>query len=153
MATVAFTATLTMITAASMAGVPLTNGFLSKEMFFTELLANLTGPLMIASAVVATLAGIFAVAYSTRLVHGVFFDGPLGKNVPNKDAHEPPFGMRAPATLLAILCILVGILPSLLLEHIVNATTRASTQNFAFEGTHLAIWHGINTPLLMSVIA
>lgn len=148
-----FTATLTMITAASMAGVPLTNGFLSKEMFFTELLANLTGPLMIASAVVATLAGIFAVAYSTRLVHGVFFDGPIGKNVPNKDAHEPPFGMRAPATLLAILCILVGILPALLLEHIVNATTRASTQNFAFEGTHLAIWHGINTPLLMSVIA
>lgn len=148
-----FTATLTMITAASMAGVPLTNGFLSKEMFFTELLANLSGPLMIASAVVATLAGIFAVAYSTRLVHGVFFDGPIGKNVPNKDAHEPPFGMRAPATLLAILCILVGILPSLLLEHIVNATTRASTQNFAFEGTHLALWHGINTPLLMSVIA
>ena len=148
-----FTATLTMITAASMAGMPLTNGFLSKEMFFTELLANLTGPLMVASAVVATLAGIFAVAYSTRLVHGVFFDGPLGKNVPNKDAHEPPFGMRAPATLLAILCILVGILPSLLLEHIVNATTRASTQNFAFEGTHLALWHGMNTPLLMSVIA
>lgn len=148
-----FTATLTMITAASMAGMPLTNGFLSKEMFFTELLANLTGPLMVASAVVATLAGIFAVAYSTRLVHGVFFDGPIGKNVPNKDAHEPPFGMRAPATLLAILCILVGILPSLLLEHIVNATTRASTQNFAFEGTHLALWHGINTPLLMSVIA
>ncbi|WP_267460115.1 proton-conducting transporter membrane subunit, partial [Acinetobacter sp. Colony158] len=31
-----FTATLTMITAASMAGVPLTNGFISKEMFFTE---------------------------------------------------------------------------------------------------------------------
>ena len=29
-----FTATLTMITAASMAGVPLTNGFLSKEIFF-----------------------------------------------------------------------------------------------------------------------
>ena len=148
-----FTATLTMITAASMAGVPLTNGFLSKEMFFTELLANLTGPVMIGSAVVATLAGIFAVAYSTRLVHGVFFDGPIGKNVPNKDAHEPPFGMRAPATLLALLCILVGLLPALLLEQIVNATARASTQNFAFEGTHLAIWHGINAPLFMSIIA
>ncbi len=36
-----YTATLTMVTAASMAGVPLTNGFLSKEMFFTELLSNL----------------------------------------------------------------------------------------------------------------
>lgn len=148
-----FTATLTMITAASMAGVPLTNGFLSKEMFFTELVASLSGPLMVGSAIFATLAGIFAVAYSIRLVHGVFFDGPLGKQVPNKDAHEPAFGMRAPATLLAILCILVGLLPALLVEKIVNSTTQATTQNFDFEGTHLALWHGFNLPLLMSVIA
>lgn len=148
-----FTATLTMITAASMAGVPLTNGFLSKEMFFTELVANLSGPVLLVSAIVATLAGIFAVAYSIRLVHGVFFDGPIGKNVPNKEAHEPPFGMRAPATLLAVLCILVGLMPALLVEHIVNSTTRASTQLLQFEGIHLAIWHGFNLPLLMSTIA
>ena len=148
-----FTATLTMITAASMAGVPLTNGFLSKEMFFTELVANLSGPVLLVSAIVATLAGIFAVAYSIRLVHGVFFDGPIGKDVPNKEAHEPPFGMRAPATLLAVLCILVGLMPALLVEHIVNSTTRASTQLLQFEGTHLAIWHGFNLPLLMSAIA
>ncbi|MFV5500037.1 monovalent cation/H+ antiporter subunit A [Acinetobacter towneri] len=148
-----FTATLTMITAASMAGVPLTNGFLSKEMFFTELVANLSGPVLLVSAIVATLAGIFAVAYSIRLVHGVFFDGPIGKDVPNKEAHEPPFGMRAPATLLAVLCILVGLMPALLVEHIVNSTTRASTQLSQFEGIHLAIWHGFNLPLLMSVIA
>ncbi|WP_179996328.1 monovalent cation/H+ antiporter subunit A [Acinetobacter sp. YH16051] len=148
-----FTATLTMITAASMAGVPLTNGFLSKEMFFTELVANLSGPVLLVSAIVATLAGIFAVAYSIRLVHGVFFDGPIGKDVPNKEAHEPPFGMRAPATLLAVLCILVGLMPALLVEHIVYSTTRASTQLSQFEGTHLAIWHGFNLPLLMSVIA
>lgn len=148
-----YTATLTMVTAASMAGVPLTNGFLSKEMFFTELLSNLSGPVLICSAIVATLAGIFAVAYSVRLVHGVFFDGPVGKQVPNKDAHEPPFGMRAPATLLAILCILVGLFPALLVENIVNSTARASTQVMDFEGAHLALWHGFNMPLLMSVIA
>ncbi|MDH0968022.1 monovalent cation/H+ antiporter subunit A [Acinetobacter johnsonii] len=148
-----YTATLTMVTAASMAGVPLTNGFLSKEMFFTELLSNLSGPVLICSAIVATLAGIFAVAYSVRLVHGVFFDGPVGKQVPNKDAHEPPFGMRAPATLLAILCILVGLFPALLVENIVNSTARASTQVMDFEGVHLALWHGFNMPLLMSVIA
>ena len=148
-----YTATLTMVTAASMAGLPLTNGFLSKEMFFTELLSNLSGPVLICSAIVATLAGIFAVAYSVRLVHGVFFDGPLGKQVPNKDAHEPPFGMRAPATLLAILCILVGLFPALLVENIVNSTARASTQVMDFEGVHLALWHGFNMPLLMSLIA
>ncbi len=148
-----FTATLTMITAASMAGVPLTNGFISKEMFFTELLRELSGPALIGAAVTATLAGIFAVAYSARLVHGVFFDGPLGKDVPNKDAHEPPFGMRAPALLLAVLCILVGLLPALLAEPAVNAAVQASTQNSAFAGAHLAIWHGFNLPLLMSAIA
>ena len=122
-------------------------------MFFSELLANLSGPVMVGSAIIATFAGIFAVAYSVRLVHGVFFDGPVGKNVPNKDAHEPTFGMRAPATLLAVLCILVGILPALLLENIVNSTARASTQLANFEGVHIAIWHGFNTPLLMSFIA
>ena len=148
-----FTGTLTMITAASMAGVPLTNGFLSKEMFFTELLTNLSGPVMIFSAVMATLAGIFAVAYSVRLVHGVFFDGPLGPKVPNQDVHEPPFGMRAPALLLAVLCILVGLAPALLVENIVNSTARASTQLPDFAGTHLAIWHGFNLPLVMSIIA
>lgn len=148
-----FTATLTMITAASMAGVPLTNGFLSKEMFFTELVANLSGAYVIVAAIIATLAGLFAVAYSVRLVHGVFFDGPVGKDVPNKDAHEPPLGMRAPAILLATLCILVGILPALLVQNIINAGTRASTQLANFEGVHLAIWHGFNLPLLMSAIA
>lgn len=148
-----FTGTLTLITAASMAGVPLTNGFISKEMFFTELVNSLNGGALIFSVIVATLAGIFAVSYSIRLVHGVFFDGPVGAKVPNKDAHEPPFGMRVPALLLAILCILVGILPALLVETIVNQTTRASLMAPNFEGVHLAIWHGINLPLLMSIIA
>ena len=148
-----FTATLTMITAASMAGVPLTNGFISKEMFFTELLANLSGSTVIFASIIATLAGIFAVSYSIRLVHGVFFDGPIGKQVPNKDAHEPPIGMRAPAILLAVLCILVGVLPSLLVEPLVNSVTRASLMQPEFAGTHLAIWHGFNAPLVMSIIA
>lgn len=148
-----FTATLTMITAAAMAGVPLTNGFLSKEMFFTELLANLSGGFAVLAAIIATLAGLFAVAYSVRLVHGVFFDGDIGKDVPNKDAHEPHIGMRAPAIILATLCIAVGILPALLLEHVVNAGARASINNPAFEGIHIAIWHGFNLPLLMSAIA
>ena len=148
-----FTATLAMITAASMAGVPLTNGFLSKEMFFTELLANLSGGIGLLAAIIATFAGLFAVTYSVRFVHGVFFDGDIGKNVPNKLAHEPSLGMRMPAMFLATLCILVGLLPALLVENIVNAGTRASTQLPQFAGVHLAIWHGFNLPLLMSGIA
>lgn len=148
-----FTATLTMITAAAMAGVPLTNGFLSKEMFFTELLASLSGPLLAIFGIMATLAGVFAVSYSIRLVHGVFFDGPLSKAIPEQSPHEPAFGMRAPAFILAILCLLVGLAPALLVEPIVNAVTRASLNQPDFAGAHLAIWHGVNLPLLMSIIA
>lgn len=147
-----YTGTLTMITAAAMAGVPLTNGFLSKEMFFTELLVNLSGGAVVLAGIVATLAGLFAVAYSARLVHGMFFDGAYGKHIPNQDAHEPPFGMRLPATILAILCILVGIAPAFFAESIVNQVTVAVVQQEHFS-THLAIWHGFNLPLLMSAIA
>ena len=96
-----FTATLTMITAASMAGVPHQRLYFKRDVL-TELLANLSGSTVIFASIIATLAGIFAVSYSIRLVHGVF-DGPIGKQVPNKDAHEPPIGMRAPAILLAVL--------------------------------------------------
>lgn len=148
-----FTATLTMITAASMAGVPLTNGFVSKEMFFTELTSHLTGSALIFACIVATIAGLFAVTYSIRLVHGVFFDGPIGTQVPKKDAHEPPIGMLSPAILLACLCILVGILPAFFAEAIVNSATGASLAQPQFHDVHLAIWHGINLPLIMSFIA
>jgi multicomponent K+:H+ antiporter subunit A len=46
-----WTATLAMVAAASMAGVPLTNGFLSKEMFFTEAVAGTQGTVGLAAAV------------------------------------------------------------------------------------------------------
>jgi multicomponent K+:H+ antiporter subunit A len=38
-----------------MAGVPLTNGFISKEMFFTELLASLSGSTVIFASIIANL--------------------------------------------------------------------------------------------------
>ncbi|SDB81473.1 monovalent cation/H+ antiporter subunit A [Acinetobacter boissieri] len=148
-----FTSTLTFITASAMAGVPLTNGFLSKEMFFTEIASQFSGTSLTIAIIVTTLAGIFAVAYSTRMIHGIFFDGALGQDIPNKDAHEPPFGMRAPILLLAILCILVGVLPAFFAESIVNRVTQSILLSSNLHIAHLAIWHGVNTPLIMSVIA
>lgn len=147
------TGTLAMVTCAAMAGVPFTNGFLSKEMFFTELVASQSGIWLTLAIGLATLAGIFAVTYSIRLVHGVFFDAQHGKELPNHHIHEPPKGMLAPATLLAIICILVGIAPALLVEDIVNQVTFSVVQHQNFEPVHLAIWHGINLPLIMSLVA
>ncbi|MGB1292738.1 MAG: proton-conducting transporter membrane subunit, partial [Pseudoalteromonas sp.] len=60
-----YTATLAMVAAAAMAGVPLLNGFLSKEMFFAETLhQQVLGSMSWLIPVLATLAAAFSVAYS-----------------------------------------------------------------------------------------
>ena len=146
-----WTATLSMVAAASMAGVPLTNGFLSKEMFFTEAVVGTAGIWSWVVPALVTLAGVFSVAYSLRFVHDTYFNGPLGE-VPNKHPHEPPLGMKLPAMLLVTMCIVVGLLPAITFGPLVHVAATALVGQPLPE-YHLAIWHGFNLPLLMSAIA
>ncbi|BCO30462.1 monovalent cation/H+ antiporter subunit A [Thiohalobacter sp. COW1] len=145
------TALLAMVAAASMAGVPLLNGFLSKEMFFAEAVSASTylqlGWLLPA---LVTLAGVFAVAYSFRFIHDVFFNGePI--DLP-KMPHEPPRWMKVPVEMLVALCLLVGILPGLTVEPILTLAAGGVLQT-APPHFDLAIWHGLSPALLMSVVA
>src|SRR5690606_21815267 len=88
------TAALAVVAAASMAGVPLLNGFLSKEMFFSETL-TLQGAWRWSVPLAATLASVFSVAYSLRFAHDVFFNGePQG--LPKYPPNEPPRYMKVP---------------------------------------------------------
>src|SRR5690606_5954902 len=98
------TATLAMVAGAAMAGVPLLNGFISKEMFFTEavVVGNAVG-MAHALPIAATVAGAFSVAYSWRFLHDVFFGDPP-RDLP-RTPHEPPRLMRLPAEVLAFLCL------------------------------------------------
>nr|WP_136249725.1 monovalent cation/H+ antiporter subunit A [Ningiella ruwaisensis] len=145
------TATLAMVAAASMAGVPLFNGFLSKEMFLAETLhQGALGFLSWMIPVLATLAGIFAVAYSMRFIHDVFFNGqPI--DLP-KTPHEPPRYMKIPIEILVALCLLVGIFPALMIGDFLQAAASAVLMS-ELPYYSLSIWHGFNLPLLMSVIA
>ena len=147
-----WTATLAMVTVAAMAGVPLFNGFLSKEMFLTEAVtfAQAGGWRWLVPAV-AALAALFSVAYSVRLIHDIFFNGPP-RALPNPHPHEPPFGMQAPVILLAAICVAVGLLPSVLLGPMVMVAAAAMLGTAPPDYT-LAIWHGLNLPLLLSVLA
>ena len=150
-----FTATLGMVAAAAMAGVPLMNGFLSKEMFFAETVTKDTHALMNwLLPVGATLAGIFSVAYSIRFVHDVFFNGePV--NLP-KTPHEAPFFMRLPVLLLVLLCIVVGLLPALTVGPALAVAAQAALHGrpgLPLPEYTLAVWHGLNLPLAMSVVA
>ncbi len=147
-----WTATLAMVAAAAMAGVPLFNGFLSKEMFLTEAVTFAqAGGWRWLVPVLATLAALCSVAYSVRLVHDLFFKGPA-RAMPNSHPHEPPLGMMAPVALLAALCVLVGVLPMLTLGPLVLVASTAMLGHPPPE-FQLAIWHGFNLPLLLSLLA
>ncbi len=145
------TATLAMVASASMAGIPLFNGFLSKEMFLAETLGqSLLGALSWVIPVTATIAATFSVAYSVRFIHDVFFNGePV--NLP-KTPHEPPRYMKVPVEILVALCVLVGIFPSFIIGDLLF-TSAASVIHGELPDIKLSIWHGFNMPLAMSVIA
>ncbi|MEZ7278210.1 monovalent cation/H+ antiporter subunit A [Pseudoalteromonas sp. 68 DY56-GL68] len=146
-----YTATLAMVAAASMAGVPLLNGFLSKEMFFAETLhQQVLGSMSWLIPVLATLAGALSVAYSARFIHDVFFNGdPI--DLP-KEPHEPPRYMRVPIEILVVLCLLVGMFPHFSVSDILASASYAVLGDAAPD-YKLSVWHGFNLPLLMSFIA
>ncbi|WP_039916084.1 monovalent cation/H+ antiporter subunit A [Cellvibrio mixtus] len=147
------TATVAMVSASAMAGVPLLNGFLSKEMFFSETLKlDQLGNFSYIFPLLATFAGIFAVAYSYRFIHDVFFNGEPNKDLPIYPPHEAPLYMILPMAVLGLLCLALGTMPNLLVSPLLHAAA------YAVLGTdipryHLAIWHGFNLPLLMSFVA
>jgi len=146
-----FTATLAMVASASMAGVPLLNGFLSKEMFFAEtVFISATRWVEFTLPVIATIAGTFSVAYALRFTVDVFF-GPPPVDLPHIP-HEPPRWMRAPVELLVFTCLLVGIFPAQVVGSILAAAALPVVGGVLPEYS-LAIWHGWNAPMIMSLVA
>jgi multicomponent K+:H+ antiporter subunit A len=147
------TAALATVAAAAMAGVPLLNGFLSKEMFFAETVfldrpewQHILLPLM------ATLAGVFSVAYSLRLIYRVFFGTlPPPGELPHTPS-EPTRWMLLPSALLVLACVLVGIFPQQVIGGVLHSANQALL-GAATPAYSLKTWHGFTAPLLMSGIA
>ncbi len=145
------TATLAMVAAAAMAGVPLLNGFLSKEMFFAETIeTHVVSVLDDALPYLATLAGVFSVAYSLRLIHQVFF-GPPANNLP-RTPHDPVAWMLLPVAFLVLMCILVGVAPQAVvggfLKVAIIPVVGLPTPKYS-----LTVWHGFTPAFFMSLVA
>ncbi|WP_147109276.1 monovalent cation/H+ antiporter subunit A [Tateyamaria sp. syn59] len=136
------------VAALSMAGIPLFNGFLSKEMMLEE--ASHTdwwnSPYVV--PVLATIGALLSVAYSLRFIFHVFL-GPVRDDYP-ATPHDPPFGMWAAPALLVTLVIIIGVAP-FLADGIVTAAASAVTGQDLHP--HLKIWHGVTPALWMSIIA
>ncbi|WP_233800598.1 monovalent cation/H+ antiporter subunit A [Paraburkholderia sp. HP33-1] len=147
------TAALASVASLAMAGVPLLNGFLSKEMFFGETLAqSMFGPLNLFVPVVAIVAAALSVAYSLRFVWGVFFDGKTPRDLPHYPPHEPPRFMKLPVEILVALCLLIGLFPQQSIGRLLESAAWF-TLGGKVPAYNLSLWHGINTPLVMSVVS
>lgn len=139
------------LAALSMAGIPLLNGFLSKEMMLEE--AHHT-VLFGSDWLVPTLAvvgSLFSAAYCFRLISHTFL-GPKRDDYP-AHPHDPGFGMWGPPALLVVLVVMIGCAP-FLAEPFVKIVTASLLGDVAAVPTaHFKIWHGLVPALYMSIAA
>ena len=142
---------ITTLGALSMAGIPLLNGFLSKEMMLEE--ANRTAlfnaPWLVPA--LATIGSLFSAAYCFRLI-GHTFLGPVRESYPAKP-HDPGIGLWGPPALLMVPVIAIGVAP-FLAEPFVKLVTAAVLGGEADVPTaYFKIWHGLAPALYMSITA
>ncbi len=141
------TALVATLAGASMAGLPPFGGFISKEMMLDETL-HAGGWLL---PVLATLGAALSVGYSLRLAVHLFFGKPREAE-PFARAHDPGPGMWASPALLTTLAVLLGLIPMTLAAPLVGAVTAAVTGG-AVPELDLALWHGVNLALGLSLVA
>lgn len=144
------TATIGLIAAASMAGLPPLNGFLSKEMMLEEAAHTAWGGLGWLVPLVATLAATLSVAYSLRYAVHVYLGTRRGET-PHMP-HDPPLGLWGPSALLAIAAIVIGLFPMATAGTLVHAAAGSVIGGMP-PGVMFKLWHGVTPALAMSGIA
>ncbi|WP_323779898.1 monovalent cation/H+ antiporter subunit A [Leisingera sp.] len=139
------------LAALSMAGIPLLNGFLSKEMMLDEAYQTALFGVPWLVPALATLGALISAAYCFRLIGHVFL-GSVRDDYPARP-HDPNPGMWLPPALLVVPVVVIGVAPYLA-EPFVKLVT-ASVLGGATElpDVHFKIWHGLVPALYMSVIA
>ncbi len=131
--------------ALSMAGFPPFLGFIGKELKYEGALAVASEPLFVATAAVLANALMVAVAGIVALkpFYGQRLETP-------KSPQEAPLLMWIGPIGLALLGLVFGLMPGLISGSLVQpAVTAIAGQP---ETVKLALWHGLNLPLLLSVL-
>jgi NADH:ubiquinone oxidoreductase subunit 5 (subunit L)/multisubunit Na+/H+ antiporter MnhA subunit len=137
------------LAAGSMAGLPLWFGFIAKELLLEAALRSgyphIVAWLAPASVV---LASWLNVAIAWRLFHGVFLGRAADFN--GKHVHDPRWAMLLGPGILVVLSALLGAWPWL-----ANGLAAQAASAILGKATpvKLALWHGLNTPLLLSLTA
>lgn len=140
----------------SMAGLPLFNGFLSKEMFFEATLAiqemNVHSWIVL-FPVIAWVASVFTFVYCFILVFKTFF-GSADKLPTDRKIHEAPIGMLMSPVILAVSIIFIFFFPNILGKFVIGSAMQSvypTVQPFEQMTPTIAAWHGFNTALFMTI--
>ncbi len=135
-----------LVAAATMAGVPLTAGFIAKEADFTAFADAGFGAHWLLLVVVVA-GSVMTAAYSARFYWSAF-GAPRRRGRAAADASSPDgspaapsWRFGAPAALLALGCLWFGLVPSTE-DSLVSASVSALYSGA--ESAHLAVWHGWN---------
>ncbi|UYG04807.1 putative monovalent cation/H+ antiporter subunit A [Halomonas sp. LR3S48] len=137
------TAAVAAVAALSLAGMPPLMGFVGKELMLESALAAEHYRVVIVS--LAFVAAFLTLAVAAIVALRPFF-GPARKTP--RSPHEPPAGMLVGPALLAGLSLLFGLVPGWL-DDLVAVTVGGI--GAADHDVHLALWHGINLPLVLSL--
>ncbi|MDK2972767.1 MAG: multicomponent antiporter subunit [Candidatus Sumerlaeota bacterium] len=133
---------------ASMAGVPLTFGFVAKELFLKASLSLHAESALLTWGLpaLAIFASLFTVAYCLRIVVSPFFGAPRD---PEIHPHEGGIGLLAAPAIMIALCLAAGLYVPILEKPL------AALTNAEFYGTHshftVAFFHGADKLLAIAV--
>ncbi len=133
------------LAALSMAGIAPFFGFIGKELLYE---AALEAPMWSTLLISIAVLGNIAVVAAAGIVAIKPFYGP--KVETPKHAHEAPLSMWIGPITLASLGVVFGSLPFLIDSSLIVPTASAiygETLDF-----YLSLWHGINLPLILSVV-
>ncbi len=140
------TRVVALVSAASMAAIPPLAGFMAKEEAYGALVEGTSGDRLVLAGIVA--GSVLTVAYSLRFAAALLPN--LGNDAPTDRsalAPRPTSGFVLPGAVLAACSVLLGVAPLLwsgLIDHAARALDPRS-------GTHLELWHGFTTPLVLSL--
>lgn len=139
------------LAALSMAGIPLLNGFLSKEMMLEEATHTVlfNSPWLVPA--LATFGSLFSAAYCFRLIGHVFL-GPVRDDYPAKP-HDPGAGLWLPPAILVVLVVMIGVAPFVAEPFVKLVTASVLGDTAEVPKAYFKIWHGLVPALFMSGIA
>ncbi len=141
-------ALITLVASASMAGLPGTLGFISKEYMLKEKFDFWSGDdlLNVFPIVLVVAASIVKVAFAARVYWGVFG----GRETPavSEHYHAPGMAMQLPPLVLGLGCLLFGLFPGLL-GGVLNGLWTEGLHHP--ERLSLSLWHGVTKEFVLSM--